>query len=51
MKSKSFKSLNCKICGEKVDKVDDNATAVTCWQCVSRQLNTKTSKLTDDEQA
>jgi len=51
MKSKSFKSLNCKICGEKVDKVDDKATAVTCWRCTSRNLNSRTSAAEEQDQA
>jgi len=41
MRSKGFKSMNCKLCGEKVEKVDEACTAVTCSTCVSRNLNHK----------
>ena len=33
---KTFKTLNCKICGTKVEKVDYRADKVTCWKCVSK---------------
>lgn len=32
------KSLDCKLCGERVDNVGAEATAVTCWRCVSRSM-------------
>ena len=35
---KSFKTLNCRECNEPVQNVDQNATAVTCWKCVSANL-------------
>jgi len=38
MNRKSYKSLNCKICGEEVKNVGGDATAVTCWRCVSRGM-------------
>lgn len=38
---KTFKRLNCKECGEPVDKVDYQATAVTCWKCVIKLSNGK----------
>ena len=41
MRSKGFKSMACKLCGEKVEKVDEACTAVTCSTCVSRNLNHK----------
>ena len=34
--SRSIKTLDCQHCGEGVHNVDLNATAVTCWRCVSR---------------
>jgi formylmethanofuran dehydrogenase subunit E len=37
-KSKTFKQLACKICGEIVEKVDINADKVTCSRCVSKSL-------------
>ena len=33
-----YKQLACKECGEIVQKVDQNADAITCSQCVQRQL-------------
>lgn len=41
---KTFKKLNCKECGEPVDKVDYQATAVTCWKCVIKLSNGKLKK-------
>ena len=32
------KSLPCKICNETVENVGHEATAVTCYKCVSAQL-------------
>lgn len=43
---KTFKSLNCKICGSKVEKVDYKAEKVTCWKCVSK-LSTGQIKITE----
>lgn len=37
--NKSFKSLNCKICGTKVEKVDYKADKVTCWKCVNKLVS------------
>jgi hypothetical protein len=37
-KSKTFKQLACKICGEIVPKVDINADKVTCSLCVQKSL-------------
>jgi tRNA G26 N,N-dimethylase Trm1 len=33
-----FKQLACKECGKIVDKVDEKADAITCSDCVQRQL-------------
>lgn len=38
-KTKTFKQLACKLCGDIVPKVDADATAITCWQCVSKMLS------------
>lgn len=38
-KSKGFKKLQCKYCDEICQKVDVNATAVTCYNCVSKLVN------------
>ena len=35
----SFKTINCKECGEAVNKVDSNAAWVVCWKCVAAQLS------------
>jgi hypothetical protein len=34
-----FKQLACKSCGEIVEKVDMNADAITCSNCVQKELN------------
>jgi hypothetical protein len=34
--NRTIKTLACQHCGNDVDNVDQNATAVTCWRCVSR---------------
>ena len=36
---KGFKKLQCKYCDEICQKVDVNATAVTCYKCVSKLVN------------
>jgi hypothetical protein len=33
-----YKSLACKECGEIVHRVDEKADAITCSDCVQRQL-------------
>lgn len=38
MKVRKGKTLNCKICGDEVSNVGEEATAVTCWRCVSASL-------------
>jgi protein-arginine kinase activator protein McsA len=37
-KTKSFKELDCKICGTTVPKVDHLADRVTCSDCVQKSL-------------
>ena len=34
-----FKQVACKGCGEIVEKVDMNADAITCSNCVQKELN------------
>jgi hypothetical protein len=34
--NRSVHSMACRECGTMVDKVDINASGVTCWKCVSR---------------
>lgn len=41
------KSLKCKSCGRKVENVDANATAVTCWRCVCKMINPHSLILSD----
>jgi len=36
---RGFKKLQCKYCDEICQKVDANATAVTCYKCVSKLVN------------
>lgn len=36
--AKSGKTLDCKLCHEPVDNVGAEATAVTCYKCVSKML-------------
>jgi len=36
---RGFKKLQCKYCIEICQKVDVNATAVTCYKCVSKLVN------------
>mgnify|MGYP003347136176 CR=1 FL=1 len=35
---KSYKDMECKICGEIVEKVDLRTTAVTCNKCANKML-------------
>lgn len=35
------KELPCKICGETVKNVGEQATHVTCWKCVNEIMKTK----------
>jgi ribosomal protein S27E len=38
-KGKGFKKLQCKYCDEICQRVDENATAITCYICVSKLVN------------
>jgi ribosomal protein S27E len=37
--SRGFKKLQCKYCDNVSERVDSNATSVTCWQCTQRLVN------------
>ena len=37
--STGFKKMNCRECGELVEKVDVTTAAVTCWRCVSTMMS------------
>lgn len=37
-KVKKTKTLNCKICGEEVNNVGEDAEKVTCWKCVQAMM-------------
>jgi ribosomal protein S27E len=36
---KGFKRLQCKYCDNVSERVDEKATAITCWQCTSKLVN------------
>lgn len=36
--SRGFKKLQCKYCDHVCDRVDEKASAITCYQCVSKLL-------------
>jgi hypothetical protein len=42
---KGFKKLQCKYCDNICERVDNNATAITCWQCTSKLVNGKVLEL------
>lgn len=35
-KQVTYKKMNCKYCHITVEKVDTEATAVTCWKCTMK---------------
>lgn len=37
--AKGFKKLQCKYCDNVSERVDEKATAITCWQCTSKLVN------------
>ena len=43
--AKGFKRLQCKYCDNVSERVDENATAVTCWQCTQRLVNGETLEI------
>lgn len=46
-KSSSTKDLGCKECGAIVYNVDTDTTAVTCWRCVVKSLNPRSTIVSD----
>jgi ribosomal protein S27E len=36
---KGFKKMQCKYCENVSDRVDEKATAITCWECTSKLVN------------
>jgi len=36
---RGYKSLKCKYCNNISERVDNNATAITCWKCTQRLVN------------
>jgi len=42
---RGFKKLQCKYCDNVSDRVDQNATAITCWQCTQKLVNGETLEL------
>lgn len=36
---KGFKKLQCKYCERICERVDDKATAITCWECTSKLVH------------
>jgi hypothetical protein len=46
MRKKEGKILNCRVCNDEVHNCGSEATAVTCWRCVSASLRVT---ITDDE--
>jgi len=42
---KGFKKLQCKYCDTISERVDVNATAITCWKCTLKLVNGETLEL------
>jgi ribosomal protein S27E len=45
MQPKGFKKLQCKYCDRVCERVDNNATAITCWQCTQKLVNGETLEI------
>ena len=43
--AKGFKRLQCKYCDVVSERVDVNATAVTCWQCTQKLVDGQTLEI------
>ena len=43
--AKGFKRLQCKYCDNFAERVDVNATAVTCWQCTQKLVDGQTLEI------
>ena len=37
--AKGFKRLQCKYCDNVSERVDEKASAVTCWRCTQKLVN------------
>lgn len=37
--ARGFKKLQCKYCENVSGRVDENATAITCWKCTQKLVN------------
>ena len=44
-KNNGYKKLQCKYCDRICQRVDVNATKVTCWKCTSDLVNGKVLEL------
>jgi ribosomal protein S27E len=44
-----YKILQCKYCGNDVDRVDSRSTAVTCYRCVNRMVDGEILELRYDD--
>ena len=42
---KGFKKMQCKYCDEISPRVDEKATAVTCWKCTMKLVNGETLEI------
>ena len=40
-KASGFKSLQCKYCDTVCTRVDEQATAITCWKCTMQLVDGK----------
>jgi hypothetical protein len=47
--NKHTKSLNCKVCGEEVRNVGEDAVKVTCSSCVNKLMQTGILPSEEDE--
>lgn len=45
MTPKGYKKMQCKYCDEFCQRVDEKATAVTCWKCTSKLVNGQTLEI------
>jgi ribosomal protein S27E len=43
--AKGFKRLQCKYCENVSERVDEKATAITCWECTQKLVDGKVLEL------
>ena len=43
--AKGFKKMQCKYCDNVSERVDEKATAITCWKCTTKLVNGETLEL------